>query len=735
MRGVVSSKVMWAGRATVWNRAAVVTLGIILPVLVVLVASPAGAVTGTWSSAGSMSTFRANHTATLLDNGKVLVAGGGPSDASADLYHPGTNTWSLAGSMAVHHSQHTATLLANGKVLVTGGAGNVNQTLATAQLYNPATNAWSSAGSMSSVRRVHTATLLSNGKVLVVGGNNGDAAFGVHASAELYDPATNTWSPAASMALPRWGHTATRLADGRVLVTGGGSGQFLQGLGHTAELYDPATDTWSAAASMADRRIGHTATLLSTGKMLVAGGAPGGTSIASTELYDPANNTWSSAGSMTTARSGHKATRLASGEVLVAGGANASGAPTATAELYDPATNMWSPTASMSVPRSQHAAALLPSGDVLVAGGGMSSAELYGPAVVDTTVPLITPNVSGTEGQNGWYTSDVTVSWTVTDGESPITSQSGCATTTITQDTAGTTLTCTATSAGGTSSKSVTIKRDTTAPTLNLPADITKEATDPNGATVNFQATASDEDPANPQVSCTPPSGSTSPIGTTKVNCSAKDTAGNEATGSFNVTVQDTTPPTISGVPSDITKIATSASGAQVSYTAPTATDLVDSVVGVSCTPASGSTFAIGETTVSCTASDSRTNTATKTFKVSVLYDFAGFVRPVDNLPTINVAKAGSAIPVKFSLGGDYGLEIFAEGYPRSQQIACDSTAPVDGIEETVTASASGLSYDASLEEYDYIWKSAKAWEGSCRQLVVKFKDGTFQRANFKFRR
>ncbi len=275
---------------------------------------------------------------------------------------------------------------------------------------------------------------------------------------------------------------------------------------------------------------------------------------------------------------------------------------------------------------------------------------------------------------------------------------------------------------------------DTTAPTLNLPSDITEEATGPGGTVVNFDAMATDEDPASPEVSCSPTSGTTFPIGITKVNCSAEDAAGNEATGSIDVTVQDTTPPQISGMPSDITEIATSTSGAQVSYPSPTATDLVDGAVSVNCAPASDSTFALGETTVSCTASDSRTNTATKTFKVKVLYDFAGFFSPVNNLPTINVAKAGSAIPVKFSLGGEMGLEIFAEGYPKSQQIACDSTAPVDGIEETVNANASGLSYDASLDEYDYIWKSAKAWEGSCRQLVVKFKDGTFQRANFKFR-
>lgn len=116
------------------------------------------------------------------------------------------------------------------------------------------------------------------------------------------------------------------------------------------------------------------------------------------------------------------------------------------------------------------------------------------------------------------------------------------------------------------------------------------------------------------------------------------------------------------------------------------------------------------------------------------IYSFTGFFQPVDNLPVFNVVNAGRAIPVKFSLGGDQGLNIFEAGYPKSQQIACDSTALVDGIEETVTAGSSSLSYDPSTDQYTYVWKTAKAWAGTCRQLVVKLNDGTFHRANFKFK-
>lgn len=117
-----------------------------------------------------------------------------------------------------------------------------------------------------------------------------------------------------------------------------------------------------------------------------------------------------------------------------------------------------------------------------------------------------------------------------------------------------------------------------------------------------------------------------------------------------------------------------------------------------------------------------------------LVYTFTGFSQPVDNLPTINQMKAGAAVPVKFSLGGDQGLAILADGYPKSQTIACNSTSTVDGIELTLTAGSSSLTYDALTDTYTYIWKTDKAWAGSCRQLVIELSDGTFHRANFQFK-
>ena len=116
------------------------------------------------------------------------------------------------------------------------------------------------------------------------------------------------------------------------------------------------------------------------------------------------------------------------------------------------------------------------------------------------------------------------------------------------------------------------------------------------------------------------------------------------------------------------------------------------------------------------------------------VYNFTGFFRPVENLPVLNGLKAGSAVPIKFSLGGDQGLNVFATGYPKSQTIACDPNVLVLGIDETVTAGGSSLSYDATTTEYTYVWKTNSAWKNTCRQFVTVFKDGTIHRADFKFK-
>lgn len=309
-----------------------------------------------------------------------------------------------------------------------------------------------------------------------------------------------------------------------------------------------------------------------------------------------------------------------------------------------------------------------------------------------------------------------------------------------------TTVECTATDDAGNSAEAsfTATVHDTTPPALTLPANITDvEATSPDGATVNFEATALDIVDGVVDVSCTPASDSTFSLGTTMVNCSANDSAispelpnGNVATGSFSVTVVDTTPPAFDTYPLVINATAAGNSQAVVTFALPTANDLVDGAVAVSCDRNSGDSFPAGSTTVTCSAQDSRGNAATLAFTVQVDYAWTGFFRPVDNFPIINSVKAGSAIPVKFSLGGNQGLDIFKAGSPVSGVVQCSSgyTDVID-VTETVNAGGSSLTYDATAGQYVYVWKSDKGWANSCRILQLTLKDGSVQKAVFQFKK
>ncbi len=341
----------------------------------------------TWTATTSMVEARHSHTATLLPDGKVLVAGGnayprGGGDladlSSAELYDPSSGTWTATGSMIEARALHTATLLPDGKVLVSGGyrGGPDGHVLSSAELYDPSSGTWSATGDMIEARLRHTATLLPNGKVLVSGGANGDDR--ASSSAELYDPSSGTWTATGAMVAARRLHTATLLPDGKVLVAGGddrGS--------PSAELYDPSSGTWTATRSMVEARVEHTATLLPDGKVLVAGGESTG-NLPSAELYDPGSGTWTATRSMVEAHHSHTATLLPDGKVLVAGGSDFRGGDLvylSSAELYDPRSGTWTATAAMIMARTFTTATLLHDGRVLVVGGeGMAaSPELYDP--------------------------------------------------------------------------------------------------------------------------------------------------------------------------------------------------------------------------------------------------------------------------------------------------------------------------------------------------------------------
>jgi hypothetical protein len=297
---------------------------------------------GTFTTSGPMAAGKYDHTATLLPSGLVLVAGGHDLNpipfSNAELYDPASRTFSSAGAMTEKRYLDSATLLPNGKVLIVGGWGGDRTDglpLSSAELYDPENGTFAVTGAMAGPRYFHTATLLPSGSVLVVGGRTDD--FGVFSSAELYDPASRTFTSTGDLNASRAWHTATLLPDGRVLIAGGdGNPDVLP----SAELYDPASGTFTATGAMIAIRSAHTATLLPNGKVLVAGGwgahdvATGDRpSLSSAELYDPASGTFTATGSMTTARDSFTATLLPNQKVLIAGGANDVGA-LSSAELY-----------------------------------------------------------------------------------------------------------------------------------------------------------------------------------------------------------------------------------------------------------------------------------------------------------------------------------------------------------------------------------------------------------------
>ena len=351
--------------------------------------------TGTWTPTSSPNTARWGHTATLLPNGKVLVAGGtdgSSSLSSTELYDPATGTWTVTGSLNTARFGQTATLLQNGKVLVAGGFNSASSDLALrmGELYDPATGYWtvSKGNRLITSRYEHTATLLPDGRVLVAGGYN--TSSGVLSSAELYTPSDNggSWLAASDMGSPRNSHTATLLPNGNVLIAGGFYGTFLS----SSEFYTPdsGAGTWTSTGLLNEPRCANTATLLPNGAVLVTGGEG---PLSSVELYKSFNGggTWMTDGSLLNARDSHTATLLANGQVLIVGGYEDGIGPLSSAELCDSASPAWMNVGTLNQMRGGQTATLLPDGTVLAAGGigptgWLPNAEVYDPATWTWTV-------------------------------------------------------------------------------------------------------------------------------------------------------------------------------------------------------------------------------------------------------------------------------------------------------------------------------------------------------------
>jgi len=440
--------------------------------LVVLGAAQGSAAPG-FKRVGEMSVGRASAAAVTLPNGTVLIASGD----TVERYDPALGAFALAGTLTTNRgSGLTMTPLPSGKVLIAGGqAQDVSQQ--SAEIFDPATGLSDVTGSMSTPRSYHAATGLADGRVLVTGGHQFNFVNSALDTAEIYDPGTGLFTPLQqTMATPRQDHTATLLADGRVLVAGGFVD--LQPALSMAEIFDPATGSFTATGSLAAGRGSHTANRLTDGRVVVAGGQSGspGDPMDSVEIYDPGSGSFLPGGALTIPRVGHTATPLSDGTILVAGGATNTpywGAPSASSETYDPQTGISTPSATLHVARSRQVAALLLSGEVLVAGGlgpccggGLTSAEVFSLSVVDTTPPAVTVPFD------------------------------------------------------------ITVVQDT--PQGSVVNYIYAFPAPPSAV--------DDFDPA-PSLDCEPSSGSTFPVGVTTVVCTATDFSGNQGTAQFHVTV------------------------------------------------------------------------------------------------------------------------------------------------------------------------------------------------------
>jgi len=288
--------------------------------------------TGKFQPTGEMSTARVGHIAVLLRSGKVLIAGGwvgqGGTD-SAELYDPATGKFTLIAKMTTRRGRPSATLLAGGDVLIAGGEERDNESLASAEIFHANTLSFQPTGSMHHARVSHTATLLNDGRVLITGGYAGN----VSSSAELYDPKAGSFTETGGLSRARCKHTAGLLPDGRVLIAGGSDSRGWNGNLSSAEIYDPHTGKFTAASSMNDSRfkLPDEAVQLASGRLLIAGGSR------EVEVFDPASGKFLlAAGRLNEPWHFMTETKLRDGSVLLAGGYPNDPAATTRTWIYKP---------------------------------------------------------------------------------------------------------------------------------------------------------------------------------------------------------------------------------------------------------------------------------------------------------------------------------------------------------------------------------------------------------------
>jgi hypothetical protein len=406
---------------------ALCSLGLLVGVAAPAGSSAAGSAQQ-WSQAGTMSVARYVHAAVTLPSGRVLVAGGDDDvvfHTAADAYDPASNAWAPVASLLRAQRYHGARL-STGEALFVGGEAHDHAAAPSAYLFDEDPGEWNPTASppipqSSHNSGRHAAQLvgLLSGRLLYVGGYNNHGGFPAFTSAELYEPTTGLWSPTASMATGRLIFAAARLPSGGAIATGGWAATDPSAAVYAStELYDAVAFTWTPGPAMSTPRSGHEAVALPSGKVLVMGGFPSGASgvgaLASAEIYDPATNSWQPTAPMGTARAYHGATLLSDGRVLVAGGLASRGdysAVLSSSELFSPMTGTWSGAGAMAVPRARMSVTPLADGRALVAGGRtlgeavLASAELFAPPCA-LTAPTVTAASSG----NGMLEVELTLS-------------------------------------------------------------------------------------------------------------------------------------------------------------------------------------------------------------------------------------------------------------------------------------------------------------------------------------
>ncbi|HXD89445.1 MAG TPA: kelch repeat-containing protein, partial [Candidatus Binataceae bacterium] len=345
----------------------------------------------------SLTAHLRSHAAAILADGTVLITGGLDNSSTAQntaaIYNPATGVTTILGvTMSVPRYDHTATLLSDGRVLIAGGNTTGGNPVSSAELYSPSSQTFTPLGSpMTVARALHTATLLEDGTVLLAGGlcggtcttgGGGNSNGGITNAAEIFNPSDGSFNGVGNMTTTRQGQTATRLSDGTVLIAGGisagtpGSGNGADST-NSAELYRPNSQNFRTTGNMANSRVAHTATALDDGTVLITGGASGSSPIFTTnalpsvEIYTVSSKTFAQlTTTMTTPRVSHAAALLQNGSVLIAGGLDDTLTALASAEIYDAVAKTFTATAaSMDTARSVHTATALVDGTVLIVGG------------------------------------------------------------------------------------------------------------------------------------------------------------------------------------------------------------------------------------------------------------------------------------------------------------------------------------------------------------------------------